>query len=111
MNRKTIYVSLALLIASGTFAQKYEASRQKSPITTDGKPAEWTAPLRFSDVKSGLQYNVTNDDENLYICVRASDETAQQQILRSGLKIFIDENGKKKYGTSVQFPVPRRAMA
>lgn len=106
MNRKIIYLSLTLLIASGAYAQKYEANRQKSPITTDGKPTEWTTPLRFSDTKSGLQYNVTNDDDNLYVCVRASNETAQQQILRSGLKIFIDENGKKKYSTSIQFPVP-----
>jgi hypothetical protein len=106
MNSKIITVMMALLTVSGTFAQKYEANRQKSPITTDGKPTEWTTPLRFSDTKSGLQYNVTNDDENLYICVRATNESTQQQILMSGLKIFIDENGKKKYGTSVQFPVP-----
>lgn len=106
MNSKIINLSLAFLIASGAFAQKYEANRQKSPVTIDGKPTEWSTPLRFSDSKSGLQYNVTNDDENLYICVRAANESTQQQILFSGLKIFIDENGKKKYGTSIQFPMP-----
>ena len=106
MNSKIVNLWLALLITLGAFAQKYEANRQKSPVTTDGKPTEWSTPLRFSDVKSGLQYNVTNDDENLYICVRASNETAQQQILHSGMKIFIDENGKKKYSTFIQFPIP-----
>lgn len=106
MNSKIINLSLAFLIASGAFAQKYEANRQKSPVTIDGKPTEWSTPLRFSDTKSGLQYNVTNDDENLYICVRAANESIQQQILMSGLKIFMDENGKKKYGTSIQFPMP-----
>lgn len=95
-----------MLPATVSFAQSYEARWQKTPVNIDGISTEWSTPLRFSDTKSGLQYNVTNDNENLYICVKVTDAATQMQILISGMKIMIDAEGRKKYPTSIYFPMP-----
>lgn len=105
MDKSFLALAAVMLLAINSFSQKYEANWQKTPVKVDGISSEWTTPLRFSDTKSGLQYNVTNDADNLYICVRATDVKVQKQIMMSGMKIMIDENGKKKYATSINFPM------
>lgn len=105
-NRSSGITLILILTATISFAQSYEARWQKTPVMADGISSEWSSPLRFSDTKSGLQYAVTNDDKNLYICVKATGTATRMQILTSGMKIWIDANGRKKYPTSIYFPMP-----
>jgi hypothetical protein len=86
----------------------YQANRQLTPIYTDGILSEWNLPLRYVDGKSGLQFNITNDSHNLYLCFRATDRATEMQILASGIEIKIDPKGKKNYTASLHFPWPSR---
>jgi len=104
-----IGITFSLLTLSVFSQNELEARWQATPVAADGQTKEWTLPLRFSDSKSGLQYNITHDEANLYICIRVTDRTTQMQVLSSGIKVLIDENGKKKYPVMIQFPVPSRA--
>ncbi|MDO9255479.1 MAG: hypothetical protein Q7U54_08210 [Bacteroidales bacterium] len=84
----------------------YQASWQTKPVVVDGIPSEWSLPLRYSDSESGLQYNVTNDETNLYICIRATEQPIQMKILSSGMEIWLDPSGKNKEAVCVNFPLP-----
>ncbi|HEY4107806.1 hypothetical protein [Puia sp.] len=43
-----------------------------------------------------MQYNVTNDDKDLYVCVSSGDEAAQLRMLRSGMTLYFDPKGEKR---------------
>jgi len=83
----------------------YDSSWQNKPVTADGMAKEWTLPLRYYDYKSKLQYTVTNDTSNLYICIRACDEFSQMKIIKAGMQVWIDTSGKNKLVTGIWFPL------
>ncbi|HXO74226.1 MAG TPA: hypothetical protein VN824_03325, partial [Puia sp.] len=82
-----------------------EGHYQSTPVTADGKTDDWQLPLRFSNSKYTFQYNVTNDDSNLYICVSSRETATQLRILRSGLTIWFDPKGEKNKTTGLYFPL------
>jgi hypothetical protein len=84
----------------------YQSSWQAKPVVADGNPNEWSLPLRYSDSESGLQYNVTNDETNIYICIRATEMPIQMKIMSSGMEIWLDPCGKNKEACGIQFPLP-----
>ena len=81
---------------------------QDTPVNADGNPADWTLPLRFSNSRYTLQYNVTNDDTSLYVCVSSADEATQFRILRSGMTLYFDPKGDKHKDISIHFPIQKQ---
>jgi len=67
---------------------------------------ETTEPLRFFDIKSKLQYDISNDDKNLYICIKATDQQSQMKIIKAGMTVGIDTLAKKKPQVEILFPFP-----
>ena len=102
----TIIPFMFLTVLAACSTQLYQANWQAKQIVADGIPNEWSLPLRFSDAKSGLQYNFTNDDANLYICIRATERPAQLKVLGSGVEIMLDPTGKNKETAKLHFPLP-----
>ncbi|MGP8215283.1 MAG: hypothetical protein ACLQQ4_06950 [Bacteroidia bacterium] len=103
----TTMVTLALF--SGCAPQDiYKSNRQKTPVTIDGKTNDWEVPLRFFDSKTKLNYTVTNDADNLYICIRATDDDNVSGITRRGLQIWIDTTGKKNHQVGILCPIPKK---
>lgn len=94
-----------LLFVSCSHKLAPEGHYQTSPIVTDGKTDDWPMPLRFSNSKYTFQYNVTNDDRNLYICVSSRETATQLRILRSGLTIWFDPKGEKNKTIGLYFPL------
>jgi hypothetical protein len=85
-----------------------EGHYQTSPMVTDGKTDDWPMPLRFSNASYTLQYNVTNDDKNLYICVSSRETATQLRILRSGMTIWFDPKGEKNKTVGLYFPIRKQ---
>src|ERR1700761_4143337 len=78
-----------------------EGHYQDSPVTADGSAADWTLPLRFGNSSFTFQYNVTNDDKNVYVCVSSGVESTQMRILRSGMTLYFDPKGEKNKDISI----------
>ena len=107
--KKLIYFSgiLFALFALGSCSSTiYQATWQNKPVVVDGNPTEWTLPLRYGDSKSGLQYNITNGDSNIYLCIRATEQPIQMKILTSGVEIQLEPSGKNNKTSYIQFPMP-----
>ncbi len=97
-----------LLFVSCSHKLAPEGHYQASPIVTDGKTDDWPMPLRFSTASYTLQYNVTNDDKNLYICVSSREVATQMRILRSGMTIWFDPKGEKNKTIGLYFPIRKQ---
>jgi hypothetical protein len=98
-------VAAVLLISSCSHKVVY-TNRWQSDDFTGLSNAETGQSLRFYDPKSKLQYEVTNDYKNLYICIKAPDEQLQNRITKAGMKVGIDTLGKKKPQVLILYPFP-----
>lgn len=106
--RKGWVPSLCILVAASCSRHLApEGHYQTTPVVADGNPGDWSLPLRFSNSSYTLQYNVTNDDKNMYIAVSSADDNTQLRILRSGMTIYFDPKGKKNKDISLHFPIQK----
>ncbi|MFI5148186.1 MAG: hypothetical protein ACHQRM_00520 [Bacteroidia bacterium] len=85
-------------------SELYHAAWQDKVVVADGNPQEWEIPLRFYDGKSKLAYTISNDLENLYICIRMTDDASQVKVMKAGMQIWIDTTGGNKQTTGILFP-------
>ena len=110
MKRKTnLYSCTALFIIcllASCAPIVYDGFWQNSAVKADGNPKEWSKPLKHYDANTKLQYTFSNDLQNLYVCIRATDERTQQKLLRGGLQVWIDTAAKSKERAGITFPMP-----
>lgn len=99
-------ILLTLFTIGSCSSTIYQATWQSKTVVADGSPDEWQLPLRYSDSESGLQYNITNDESHIYICIRATEQPIQMKIMSSGMEIWLDPSGKNKETAGIQFPLP-----
>lgn len=78
---------------------------QSKVVVADGKIDEWPNPLRFYDDKSKVNYTITNDNNNLYICMKVVSPETQIKIVRGGVELKIDTLGNTKYPISFNYPI------
>lgn len=78
---------------------------QETAVTVDGDLREWSVPLRFESTGGQVQYNITNDNENIYISLETPDEATAIKILRAGINIYFDPAGGSSKKTSLAFPL------
>lgn len=91
----------------------YNSSWQQAPSVIDGKTDDWNVNMMF-DEKSGFIYGLSNDNENLFVHLKISDQAMQRKIMMTGLTFWFSQSGKKKDKVGVAFPVksiPRRSQA
>jgi hypothetical protein len=81
---------------------------QATPIVADGNPDDWNLPLRFANVSYTLQYNVTNDNKNIYVCVLSRDEETMLRMLRAGITVYLDPKGKNGRDISLHYPLRKQ---
>jgi len=109
MKQKLSQIFILLFIASAftSFAHKETDALdwQSKHVVADGKITEWPNPLRFYDDKSRINYTITNDRNNLYLCMKVSDETSQRKILHGGVEFRIDTLEKKSFPIGFIFPI------
>ena len=86
----------------------YQATELREPFKADGNASEWQTHFNHYDAKSKLQFAIANDYENLYVCIKASDEQTQMKMMMSGMNIYLDAKGKKSEVTFLSFPLARQ---
>jgi hypothetical protein len=84
------------------------AHYQTTPIVADGIPDDWTLPLRFANATYTLQYNVTNDSKNIYVCILSRDEMTMLRMLRAGITVYFDPKGQTSRDISLHYPMRKQ---
>jgi hypothetical protein len=81
---------------------------QTTPVVADGIPNDWSLPLRFSNASYTFQYNITNDNKNIYVCILSRDETTMLRMLRAGMTIYFAPKGDKSKDISLHYPLRKQ---
>jgi hypothetical protein len=75
-------------------------------IVMDGDDSDWESAISFYDESSGLMYSVANDDENLYVLVKATAQAAMVKFTMGGVELWVSADGKEKRKTGIKYPIP-----
>ncbi len=93
-------------------AQKLPNTQQGSVrapqnIKIDGKTGEWDNQFKAYNHATDIFYTLSNDDENLYLTVQATDPAVIRKIISGGVCLTVQPSGKKtdKDGMRVVYPV------
>ncbi|NTW33966.1 MAG: hypothetical protein HGB12_15345, partial [Bacteroidetes bacterium] len=108
IKNKLAFVLIIIFFNSCTSQQAVYTSFWQAKDFTSADIKEPQEPLRFCDKKSKLQYTITNDDKNIYIYLKATDELYQMKIIRAGMQINIDTTGKGEKHISISFPIANK---
>jgi len=113
-NLKTFFTTLAMcvLFVIVANAQKLPNVQQGSvhapeSIKIDGKTSEWENQFKAYNHATDIFYTLSNDDENLYLTVQATDPAVIRKIMSGGVCLTIQPSGKKtdRDGMRVVYPV------
>ncbi len=78
---------------------------QITPIVIDGDCKDWPSPYPNYDSKSMVAYATSNDNNYLYVTMQTGDELTQMKILKMGMTVSIDTNGKKSPQFNINYPL------
>lgn len=107
------YIAVVVLVACAaplTLAARadrvhLDSHHKDRDIVIDGDSGDWAGPLVPLDDQHPLSVAVANDGESLYLVLTASDAAIRRQILREGLIVWFDPEGKDKKHFGIKFPV------
>jgi len=97
---KLLYGLLLSCIVGIVHAQKLpdiQSASMAAPtsVRIDGKNIEW-GNFSADNKRTGVVYTLANDDKNLYLAVKATDNETITKILAGAISFSINTKGKKK---------------
>lgn len=106
MNKK-VFIAISVIITAVSCSKPiYNSVWQSKTVTADGNAKEWPVPLSFFDSNAKIEYTFSNDNQNVYACMKVANERVQRKIIAGGMEIWIDTTGKGKKQVGVSFPLP-----
>src|SRR5471030_2086908 len=100
---KVLKISLNTLLIAGigfsASAQKniQEGSmRAPAGIKVDGKLTEWNDNFQATNKVTLLTYTLSNDDNNVYLSIKSTDQMNNNKITAGGISFTINTADKKK---------------
>jgi hypothetical protein len=108
MKLKLKILFLGFVLPMLVHAQKgvYESCHMATPPVIDGNLDDWQTDWAL-DPKGHFIYNICNDDNNLYIRLKVSDNVTQQKIGMFGLTVLLNPKGKKIGKVGLTYPVAK----
>lgn len=95
--RKTVPFLLSVIFLAACSKQVLQSNWHGTP-KADGS-------FRFYHPDSKIRYNITNDSTHIYLVMDVTDRLTMMKILRSGMRVFLGDQGKKKERNELQFPI------
>lgn len=82
---------------------------QERNLTIDGSKQDWENNLKYlKDEKVAV--GITNDDENLYLCLVVSENQKIMNLLRSGFTIWLEPQSSDTEKFGIQYPIKGNNM-
>jgi hypothetical protein len=110
--RTSINLLLLTLLSISANAQKLNSVQENgvwAPINVkiDAKATEWGDTFQAFNKATDIFYTMANDDNNLYIVIKSTNQVNNNKILGGGIDITINTAGKKKEKDAyvIAFPV------
>ena len=97
--------TLLLIIISGLAlnaeAQKGYQFRWQGDQSDREIPVDWYSTTK----KGGINYCFSNDNSCLFLHMKITESAEQARILKTGLTLWIDTEGKSRKKTGIRFPI------
>ena len=74
-------------------------------VSSIEETSDKTTSFKYSDSASNVLYSITNDSENLYVRLNTSETASIAKMLKTGLTVYFDVDGKKGKNLSVLYPL------
>lgn len=100
MSKKAVVSILSLIVMMAGCAKMpiYQSDwNSEHNITGNTKVGQY-------DNSAGLEYNVSNDSNRLYVSLETANPLTQMKIFRNGVKIYVNTEGKRDRSTYLVFP-------
>lgn len=108
----TFFTISALLIFSNKGQSQALPNKQSlslrapSNVKIDGKPLEWDGHFQAYNHSAEIYYTISNDDENLYLTIQATNADIINKIHQGGVTFNIkDKSPRTNSGVSITYPV------
>ena len=107
---KYVLAIIVLIVVNGCSSLEIVSKWQQDSLTIDGSKKDWENNLQYiKDEKVAV--GITNDNNNLYLCLVVSDNMRIMRILKSGLTIWIDPKNSDGEKIGIQYPIKNRASS
>lgn len=110
--KRTQNLLLTLLVFStASFAQKLPTVQKNSlyapaNIKVDGNATEWGNKFQAYNKATNVFYTISNDKENLYLVIQATEDNIIYKIINGGITFSINNTGKEKdNGIKITYPL------
>jgi len=107
MYQKTSFITgliITLLLASCSGSKQVYKVPDRETIST-------AAIATTYDNTAKLGYSISKDNSHLFITLSTKEKATQLKMMRNGVSIFFDKEGKKNKDYGVQYPVPNKNQA
>lgn len=98
---RTLLLVILSVIALNIQAQKGYQCRWYNEKPGKEIPGDWYTTVK----KGGINYFFSNDNSCLALHMKITESSEQVRILKSGLTLWIDSEGKSRKKTGVRFPI------
>ncbi|UCB53371.1 MAG: hypothetical protein JSV10_04650 [Candidatus Zixiibacteriota bacterium] len=90
-------------LLAGCKTQEVQTNWSAEPVKVDGEMTEWTggSTVYFEDI--GVQLGIRNDDQDLYLLFRFSNQAWARAIRMGGVTLWLDNSGKKKKDFGIRY--------
>jgi len=104
MKKFIVLILFMVFTFSGCSSYSVISKKFNKPIVVDGKLNDWNGKLRyFKDEKMAV--GVSNDSENLYICLSTANQSNITKMLHMGFTIWLEPGNEKDETIGIQYPI------
>jgi hypothetical protein len=95
-----------IALCTGSYSQKNlnKSLWQSADFFSSAMP-DAKKPLHYFDNKSYLQYDISNDEKNVYIRIKITENALQKKITASGLELRTGTSGNEKKQCCITYPL------
>ncbi len=92
-----LLILLSLSVSAQKLSTVQEASvRAPANAKVDAKLTEWNDTFQAYNKTTSIFYTMANDDKNLYLVIKSTDQYNNNKIIGGGISITINTGSKKK---------------
>jgi hypothetical protein len=98
-----LLILAGLILLAGCGTQEVQTRWSAEPVKVDGEMTEWPSGSTVYFEDPGVQLGLCNDNENLYILFRFSNQAWARAIRMGGVTLWLDNSGKKKKDFGIRY--------
>ncbi len=103
--RKLWMICLAVPLLMGSCKEEVVSQMSAAPPAIDGDLSDWGGDLIIYQ-EEGVVCGLSHDESHLYLALSSRKPETLRAIMRSGLTVWLNDQGRSKKSFGIQYPLP-----